>query len=284
VMFEAVKAFEPVSENKAFAVAAAITEGENYTRMVGDVSGNSKPFDPRRLAEAAEEVWILYMGVMHSKLLPKEVRETLPALYAQENNPDPVVYIKFFTPDSSWTWFAWEFDGLNIFYGLVIGHEEEPGFFLLSELEETTGPMGLHIERDLYFQPAKLSQVRKEYATQRGQTWGLGLIVGGLAHKTAEVYDSETEVNPETTEDNPYPIAAHFVDGHFLLRQWNGHDWEVAINNRELEELVLGYVTGRFLLGESGSWYPVSKEIAQKARFPVKGDLYDAQITKEQTL
>jgi hypothetical protein len=40
------------------------------------------------------------------KLLTEELRRSLPALYAQEGNPDPVVHVKFFTPDSSWTWYV----------------------------------------------------------------------------------------------------------------------------------------------------------------------------------
>lgn len=41
-------------------------------------------------------------------LLPEEVRRALPKLYSQEHVPDPVVFAKFFTPDSGWTWFATE--------------------------------------------------------------------------------------------------------------------------------------------------------------------------------
>jgi hypothetical protein len=40
-------------------------------------------------------------------LLPAEVRERLPKLYAQEKNRDPVAHVKYFTPDSNWTWYAW---------------------------------------------------------------------------------------------------------------------------------------------------------------------------------
>jgi len=53
------------------------------------------------------------------KLLTKELREQLPPLYACENDPDPLVRAKFFYPDFSWTWYAIEFDGEDIFFGLV---------------------------------------------------------------------------------------------------------------------------------------------------------------------
>jgi hypothetical protein len=42
------------------------------------------------------------------ELLTAELRARLPALYSQEGNQDPVVHLKFFTPDSNWTWFVTE--------------------------------------------------------------------------------------------------------------------------------------------------------------------------------
>ena len=94
------------------------------------------------------------------ELLTKELREQLPPLYAQEHETDPLVICKFFTPDSSWTWYPLEFDGEDVFFGLVIGFEQELGYFSLAELQAVRGPLGLPIERDLHFQPAKLSVVR----------------------------------------------------------------------------------------------------------------------------
>ena len=94
------------------------------------------------------------------ELLTKALREQLPPLYAQEHEADPLVICKFFTPDSSWTWYALEFDGEDIFFGLVIGFVAELGYFSLSELQAARGPLGLSIERDLHFQPTRLSVVR----------------------------------------------------------------------------------------------------------------------------
>jgi len=105
-----------------------------------------------------------------TKLLTKELREQLPPLYSQEKEADPLVICKFFTPDSNWTWYAYEFDGQDLFFGLVYGFETEFGSFSLSELEQARGPLGLPIERDLHFQPKKLSEVRKEHAEQHGDT------------------------------------------------------------------------------------------------------------------
>lgn len=96
------------------------------------------------------------------KLLTKEILKQLPPLYSQENNSDPMVYVKFFYPDFSWTWYAIEFDGKDLFYGYVVGDYPELGYFTLSELLANRGKLGLPIERDLYFTPCRLSEVMKE--------------------------------------------------------------------------------------------------------------------------
>lgn len=87
------------------------------------------------------------------QLLPKEVRDTLPNLGSTAEEENPIVRVKFFYPDFGWTWYGIEFDGEDIFYGLVHGFEKEFGTFRLSELMEKRGKLGLEVERDLYFQP-----------------------------------------------------------------------------------------------------------------------------------
>ncbi len=79
-----------------------------------------------------------------------------------------MVLCKFFTPDASWTWYVTEFDGQDIFFGLVDGLAVEIGYFSLSELEAVRGPLGLPIERDEYFTPCKLSEVRKARLSSSG--------------------------------------------------------------------------------------------------------------------
>jgi hypothetical protein len=74
----------------------------------------------------------------------------------------PLPNVKIFTPDSSWTWYAFEFDGNDIFFGLVSGLEVELGYFSLSEFEEIRETLGLPIERDLYFTPITLSELMEQ--------------------------------------------------------------------------------------------------------------------------
>ena len=54
-----------------------------------------------------------------------------------------------------------------LFFGLVIGHEIELGYFSLAELEEVRGPLGLPIERDEWFQPKILGQLMEEHEHRR---------------------------------------------------------------------------------------------------------------------
>jgi len=101
-------------------------------------------------------------------LMTKDVRHKLPGLYAQEHlGGDALAYAKFFTPDSSWTWYATEFDGKDTFFGLVHGFEKEFGYFSLSELESVRGPLGLPIERDLHWKPKKLKEIAPELFSER---------------------------------------------------------------------------------------------------------------------
>jgi hypothetical protein len=107
--------------------------------------------------------------------LTKALVKRLPALYAQEENPDPMVVCKFFDPTSQWTWYATEGSPVDedgfydtdkekvdfVFFGLVSGLDVELGYFSLSELKSIRGKFGLPVERDLHFQPTRLSEVKR---------------------------------------------------------------------------------------------------------------------------
>jgi hypothetical protein len=96
------------------------------------------------------------------KLMPDDLKSKIPKLYSQENEKDPIVYAKYFTPRSNWTWYATEFDGEDRFFGLVIGFEPELGYFSLDEMANVVGADGMpEVERDMYFSPKKLSEVKK---------------------------------------------------------------------------------------------------------------------------
>ncbi len=109
-----------------------------------------------------------------NNLFPPELAATLPPLYSQENEPDPMVIVKFFHPLSHWTWYASEGSPVDtngyydtdqekvdfLFFGWVYGDVPELGYFSLNELK-SVNVMGLGIERDQHFTPMRLSEVKK---------------------------------------------------------------------------------------------------------------------------
>jgi hypothetical protein len=98
------------------------------------------------------------------QLLTKEIRKRLPPLGSNEETPpeEMIAQVKFFTPDSGWTWYGVEFDGTDVFWGWVQGVEEEFGTFSLSELQSVRGTLGLPVERDKFFEPTPLKELMKE--------------------------------------------------------------------------------------------------------------------------
>src|ERR1051326_5108639 len=110
------------------------------------------------------------------KLLTKALRRQLPPLYSQEHEPNPMVVAKFFHPLSTMTWYATEGSDVDedgcydtqkpkvdfLFFGWVYSDFPEMGYFSLSEMESVTIG-GIGIERDLHFQPTRLSQIKASH-------------------------------------------------------------------------------------------------------------------------
>lgn len=90
-----------------------------------------------------------------TEMFPKSIRYGFPVLYQKEGTPlrDQVARVKFFAPRSNWIWYGVECrfqDDDVLFFGYVIGHEQEAGYFYLSELA------GSDVERDETFVPTRL--------------------------------------------------------------------------------------------------------------------------------
>ena len=108
------------------------------------------------------------------KLLTKKIERQLPPLYAQDGKGDDAIcYLKLSDPCSQWTWFATEYDPeQRLFFGLVHGHYVELGYFSLDELEQVRNAWGLPLERDMYFEPTTIGEIRQQLADR----WG-GLLL-----------------------------------------------------------------------------------------------------------
>ena len=71
---------------------------------------------------------------------------------------------KLFSPYSNWTWYVTEMDPVTgTCFGLVEGFETELGYFDLTELSEVTVLGGVPaVERDLYWEPQTLGEIKKQ--------------------------------------------------------------------------------------------------------------------------
>ena len=105
-------------------------------------------------------------GLRGHELMTKELGDAIPALHANENveNYDDVLApMKLFSPYGSWTWYVTEWDPqTGTCFGLVEGFETELGHFDLTELAEVTVFGGVPaVERDLYWQPKTIGEIRR---------------------------------------------------------------------------------------------------------------------------
>lgn len=101
------------------------------------------------------------------ELIPQELKQKFKKQgdTSQKRAPDIMVLAKFFAPWGASNWFATDYDEEdNVCFGYVnLGGEFEAfaelGYFSIDELEETRGPFGLKIERDLYWKERTLQEV-----------------------------------------------------------------------------------------------------------------------------
>lgn len=97
------------------------------------------------------------------KLLTKALEAQLPPIFAQDGKgDDAIVYAKFFHCLSGKYWYATEYDAENReFFGWVYsGQFSELGYFSLTEMEQTR-IKGIPTERDLYFKPCTLREIKQ---------------------------------------------------------------------------------------------------------------------------
>ncbi|MBN1320748.1 MAG: DUF2958 domain-containing protein [Thermoleophilia bacterium] len=112
-------------------------------------------------------------------LLPSELEAKVPALYSQENIDDPVIVAHYFNPAGQGDWYIYEGqredDDFTMFGWGGVGDPEdyELGYSSLAEMAAVKGPLGIGIERDKFWQPAPLSQVRDKHLVTKRDLVGL---------------------------------------------------------------------------------------------------------------
>ena len=97
------------------------------------------------------------------KLITPTLIKQFRKIWNQSSEADPIIICKFFNPTGSGTWYASEYDeDSRIFFGYVSifgDWNDEWGSFSLDELESYRGNFGVGIERDLYFDEKRISEV-----------------------------------------------------------------------------------------------------------------------------
>ena len=162
---------EQTENGKLFELLADLTDEDGAMAEMEDLESLNKwIFDidlltpPEQPPDALLEEIPVQPPPTGENLLDQASQEELPPLYSgEEKGLDALGQVKFFAPDSNWSWYASEFDGDDIFFGLVDGFELELGYFSLKELREARGPLGLPIERDLNFQLKTLRELMEKH-------------------------------------------------------------------------------------------------------------------------
>ena len=105
------------------------------------------------------------------KLMTKTIEEKCKKypLHSQENNEDPLVFLKFFDPCARTKWYVIEAQKTEHGEWLFFGYVESPidplfdelGYFTLGQLENHKGILGIGVERDIHWTPRKLSEIKE---------------------------------------------------------------------------------------------------------------------------
>ncbi len=102
------------------------------------------------------------------ELFTKEIIDKAKAQYHLGSDMESQMIIaKFFNPTGAGTWYLMNIDpeDENYCWGIVDLFEVEVGSFSKSELENFKGPLGLGIERDLYFEPINTKELWNKLMT-----------------------------------------------------------------------------------------------------------------------
>ncbi len=99
------------------------------------------------------------------KLITKELEKRFAAL-GEQDVADPIVVAKFFNPTGGQTWLAIAYNPedrvIFCYASLFNDYNNELGYTSIDELESIRGPLGLGIERDLWWTECPLSEAKRK--------------------------------------------------------------------------------------------------------------------------
>lgn len=141
------------------------------------------------------------------ELMPKRISKELPKLYATEKQPlgERIAHARYFHPLSAYTAYMLEYDAKEKlgFGAVTMGYGWELGYMSLEEMQEVK-VMGLGIERDLYFKPCSLSQIKElEEIVGKFHTPKQTTAVEEISSPAPDKQQNEPSVTDEKTEQQP---------------------------------------------------------------------------------
>ena len=101
------------------------------------------------------------------ELMTKTLEARFKQVGSQEDINDPMIIAHYFNPCGGGDWYVTEYDPQeHIFFGyarIFYDHNDEWGYVSLDELRSYKGPLNLGIERDLFWQEKRASQVIPDF-------------------------------------------------------------------------------------------------------------------------
>lgn len=101
-------------------------------------------------------------------LIPDKIKGKIPKLYETEVTDinSKLALVKLSAPGTYWNWYVVEYDGNDVCFGLIEGHDVEFGYFSIKELSEIKKPH--QIVRDESFKPTEISKLLLQGLSERG--------------------------------------------------------------------------------------------------------------------
>jgi hypothetical protein len=187
--------------------------------------------------------------------IPEELRAKIPQLGEASGEADPMVWVKLSSAALGTTWYVIEAQWLEtdaIFYGYVVGWDEERTYFNRSDLELLSAQEDVPIAYDPMFTPCLLSEV---VARERGDgpKFPLGQLVAtpGAAEALERNQQSPTifvrrhvrgdwgQLDLEDIKENEFSL----VNGFRLLSRYRLTDgtviWIITEADRSVTTILL---------------------------------------------
>jgi hypothetical protein len=189
------------------------------------------------------------------QLLPEELRANIPQLGEPEDEQDPIVWVKLSSEALGTTWYiiaAQWLDTDAIFYGYVVGWDEELTYFNRSDLELLEAQEGAIIEYDSMFTQRRLSEVIT-YERGDGPKFPLGQVVAtpGVAEAFERSRQSPTiflrrhikgdwgDLDGDDKEENEFSIQRGLrLLSAYTLKDGT-HIWIITEADRSVTTLLL---------------------------------------------